>query len=305
MLKKRIGARNMYNADKFNNYEFIKLDELKLLPDTKIVLIYAHFMHGQASDWTIQTHSHSFYELHFALSGSCSLCLRNTQETVLNAGDYLLINPNTNHKFNRISNDFFRLSVVFDIQHGDKVLTNDDAFSVCRCSEKINGFLAHILTECETQDLGYSNIVNFYIQAMMIAFLRENPDILSIDKNNEKDMRNILKDALSFIRGNISQSITACDVSESVNLSSRQLNRIFNSNINMTVAEFIRHERIYRVREHLKKTNLTLQEIASLTGFNDEYVLCKTFKKLTGITPGKYRTKHIKKGLENHYEKFN
>ena len=73
----------------------------------------------------------------------------------------------------------------------------------------------------------------------------------------------------------------------------------------MTVAEFIRNERISRVCEHLEKTNLPLPEIASLTGFNDVYILCKTFKKLKGITPGKYRSNQTKKGLENHYEKLN
>ena len=293
----------MYNTNKLNNCEFIKLDEINIMPDIKVVLIYARFIKETGFVRTIETHSHSFYELHFALSGSCSLCLKNTCEKTLNAGEFLLINPNTNHKFSSFSPDFFRLSVVFDIFRNGQKLADPDKYTLAVCSEKIRGFLDIIISEYKNMELGYSNIVNFHICSAMVELLRENPHSFSTYETGRR-MRNVFNEAISFIRNNISANITAEDVAKSVSLSIRQLNRIFNSNINMTVAEFIRNERISRVCDHLKKTNLPLKEIAALTGFNDVYILCKTFKKLTGITPGQYRPNHTKKGLENDYEKL-
>lgn len=280
----------------FNNYNFIKLNELNLSPDTKIVILYARFMHNTGGNWTFDTHAHSFYELHFTLNGNCNLVMQNTKDATLGAGNYLLIYPNTNHKFTHFSNDFFRLSVAFDIQRNNKILSEDDKYIIDGLGKNIMSLLKQILLEYNNQKFGYMNLVEFHIQTVIIELLRANPDILDGDKNQTKINRNIFDNSLSFIRNNISLNITADDVAKNVNLSSRQLNRIFTASLNMTIFEFIRNERILRVQEHLRKTSLTLQEIASLTGFNDEYMLCKTFKKITGITPGKYRLKYKKKG---------
>ena len=283
-------------SSSFNNYDFIKLNELNIGSDIKIVILYARFMYNSNINWTLDTHSHSFCELHFPLSGSCNLVLKNSHSTSLDVGKYLLILPHTNHKFTDFSQDFFRLSIAFDIQCDNKTLTKDDQYIVNTSSKKILGLLEQILSEYTTQGFGYKSITNFYIQTAVIELLRTHSDILHGDKKQKDTCRNVLNDALNFIRNNISLNITAEDVAKSVNLSSRQLNRILTANLNMTISEFIRNERILRVREHLKKTSLSLQEIASLTGFNDEYILCKTFKKITGISPGKYRLNYKRKG---------
>lgn len=282
-------------ANSFDNYDFIKLGELKLLPDTKIVILYARFMHNSGINWTMDTHSHSFYELHLPLDGTCSIIMQNYQEIALSPGQHLLIHPNTNHKFTDFSDDFFRLSIAFDIQHQDKLLNDGDKYITNQSTEKTLHLLKEMLSEYNRHQIGYKNVVKFHIQTIMIDFLRSYPSILCIEEKKNDANRNVMNEALSFIKNNVSSSITTEDVAKNVCLSSRQLNRIFTQNINMTISEFIRNERILRVKEHLKKTNLSLQEIASLTGFNDEYVLCKTFKKATGITPGKYRL-NLKKG---------
>ena len=270
----------------FNNYDFIKLGELDIIADTKIVILYARFMHN---NWITQTHSHSFYELHFPLKGSCNLMMQNSVPISVSRGQHLLINPSTNHKFTDFSEDFLRLSIAFDIQHNEHTLTENDSYTIESSSQQITDLLGKMLDEYTNKNLGYKNIVNFHIQTALIEFLRSSPDIL-VSENKKIDFsQKTFNKALNFIRNNISLNITTEDVAKHINLSARQLNRIFSNNINMTIAEFIRNERILRVREHLKKTTLSLQEIASLTGFNDEYILCKTFKKITGITPGKYR----------------
>ena len=280
----------------FDNYDFIKLGELSIDTDTKIVILYARFMYNSDINWTMHTHSHAFYELHFPLHGNCSIVLKDFQNTTLDTDKHLLIQPNTNHKFTEFSKDFFRLSIAFDIQRNNKLISDYNNYILDTSSNKISQFLKLILFEYSNRKLGYKNMVNFYIQAIIIEFLRLHPEIVSKDKNQNKLTDNVFHSALSFIKNNIANNITTKDVSDHINLSSRQLNRIFELNANMSMSEFIKNERISRVKEHLKKTTLSLHEIATLTGFNDEFVLCKSFKKSTGITPHKYRLKHKKKG---------
>ncbi len=283
-------------TNKIDNYDFIKLGELNLSPDTKIVILYARFMHNSSIIATTSTHSHAFYELHIPLKGSCDITMKDSLKGTLCCGDYLLVHPNTNHKFSNLSEDFFRLSIAFDIQRNNKLLSDYDNFIHTKTDGKIVTLLKTIVAEYFSQELGYKSTVSLYINAMMIELFRKHSEIFSEGKHRTETNKNALNAALTFIRNNISANITTEDVARYANLSSRQLNRIFTQSINMTVSGFIKNERIMSVREHLKKTDLSLQEIASLTGFNDEYVLCKVFKKLTGITPGKYRAKHQKKG---------
>jgi len=109
------------------------------------------------------------------------------------------------------------------------------------------------MIEYSNQNMGYEDVVKFCIKTVLIELLRNNPYIIYGDENRAKERRNIFDISLNFIRNNIALNITATDVAESVNLSPRQLNRIFTSNIDMTVSEFIRNERILRVQEYLKK----------------------------------------------------
>ena len=46
--------------------------------------------------------------------------------------------------------------------------------------------------------------------------------------------------------------------------------------------------RIEKAKELLTSTNMTLNEISDSVGFNDYFYFLKTFKKFTGVTPGKY-----------------
>lgn len=282
-------------ANIFQNYDFIKLGELDFFSNTKIVILYARFMHNSSKAWTLDTHAHSFYELHFPLNGTCSLVLQNADRQALGVNDHVLIYPNTNHKFTDFSENFLRLSIAFDIQHGDNMMIESDKYVIDTSGEPIRRLLDQMLMEYHTQQPGYKSMVNFYIQAALIEILRTYSDILCSDENKLDSTQKTFQQALHFIKNHISLNITTEDVSKHVNLSSRQLNRIFDTNLAMTITEFIRNERILRVQEHLKKTALSLREIAVLTGFNDEYILCKTFKKITGITPGKYRSDHLKK----------
>jgi len=132
-------------------------------------------------------------------------------------------------------------------------LVEDDKYVVTYTSEQRTQLLEQMMIEYSNQNMGYEDVVKFCIKTVLIELLRNNPYIIYGDENRAKERRNIFDISLNFIRNNIALNITATDVAESVNLSPRQLNRIFTSNIDMTVSEFIRNERILRVQEYLKK----------------------------------------------------
>ena len=105
--------------------------------------------------------------------------------------------------------------------------------------------------------------------------------------------KSAMQKALDYIKTNLNSNIKSEDVAEYSNYSLKQLNRIFKANFNMSVSDYIKKERISIVKEYLETSSLTLNEIALLSGFNNEYHLCKVFKKSVGMTTRQYKDEFI------------
>jgi len=70
------------------------------------------------------------------------------------------------------------------------------------------------------------------------------------------------------------------------------LARIFKNSTGKTVNEYISEVRIEHAKKLLKRSDLTVNEIAYLTGFNTPQTFYNIFKQNEGISPGKYREIH-------------
>jgi AraC family transcriptional regulator len=65
--------------------------------------------------------------------------------------------------------------------------------------------------------------------------------------------------------------------------------RAFTRHYGTTVAEFVRRLRIDWAAEQLRTGNWTLSQLSLDAGFGDQAHFTRTFKRITGITPGQYR----------------
>lgn len=65
--------------------------------------------------------------------------------------------------------------------------------------------------------------------------------------------------------------------------------RSFRTHVGCTVAELVRRLRIEWAAEELRKRRGTLSEISLQAGFGDQAHFTRTFKLVTGSTPGEYR----------------
>ncbi|WP_369423558.1 helix-turn-helix domain-containing protein [Leuconostoc carnosum] len=69
----------------------------------------------------------------------------------------------------------------------------------------------------------------------------------------------------------------------------KHLNPAFKSQYDLTINQYIRRRKILISKNLLIGTQLTLQDIANLVGFNSQSYFVSTFKKLVGQTPSEYR----------------
>jgi AraC family transcriptional regulator len=64
----------------------------------------------------------------------------------------------------------------------------------------------------------------------------------------------------------------------------------FRRHFGCSLGEYLRRQRVHAARAMLENSELPLTQIAIEAGFADQSHLTRTFKRLTGMTPGQYRT---------------
>ena len=95
-----------------------------------------------------------------------------------------------------------------------------------------------------------------------------------------------------FIREHACDGINVNDVVEFTSLSRRQLERRFREQLQRTPHNEITLVQVERVKQLLRETDMTLEQIAPLTGYSHKERLSAVFKREANMTPGEYRGKY-------------
>ena len=78
-------------------------------------------------------------------------------------------------------------------------------------------------------------------------------------------------------------------IARHVNFSKTYLSRIFKEETGENISSYINKVRIDRAKLLLADQNISLVDVAALTGFEDQSYFTKVFKAITGQSPKKYR----------------
>ncbi len=101
-----------------------------------------------------------------------------------------------------------------------------------------------------------------------------------------------IKDILSFIHKHYQENITVASISEYANIRPKECIRSFKNAFHQTPVDYLIHYRIEQAKRLLRETDESVTNIAFMTGFHNSAYFGKMFKKLTGMTPGKFRQTH-------------
>ena len=95
--------------------------------------------------------------------------------------------------------------------------------------------------------------------------------------------------ALDFITRNYTRPISLKDVARELGLSPYRLAHVVKAHTGKTILQIITHTRIQNARQLLEDTDKSCTDVAYEVGFNDQSYFIKHFRRLTGITPARYR----------------
>lgn len=99
----------------------------------------------------------------------------------------------------------------------------------------------------------------------------------------------IIRKSVDYIRRNFSKKITLEDVASFVYLSPSYFSKVFKDEMEQNFNAYLNKIRIDKSKQLLMNENVRLVDVSGLVGFEDQSYFSKVFKKLTGMTPGKFR----------------
>ncbi len=198
-------------------------------------------------------------------------------------------NKSVSYKVIYINKDFFNSQIYYNennqhILFKNVIRNNDDLFT------EFSNLFSALLTidnSFETQSVFYSflnNLISDYA-------VYKNYSFNDSDKTKTTD---IIK---TYIDNNCTENISMDLLSCLTGLSQFHLNRKFCRETGMTPHSYLLHKRIEKSKSVLLKTG-SIADAALLMGFSDQSHYTKFFKKIIGVTPGKYiRSNKIEKPL--------
>lgn len=99
----------------------------------------------------------------------------------------------------------------------------------------------------------------------------------------------IVNAAKRLIADNLSTLPSLAEIARSVGTYREKLSHVFREQTGMTVFAFIRETRIRRGEELLKDTDIDVQDIALMIGFNNAGNFATAFRERLGVTPSAFR----------------
>jgi len=98
-----------------------------------------------------------------------------------------------------------------------------------------------------------------------------------------------LLQAKDLIHAHYAEPLSLADVAKAVGIHAVRLARAFRSEYHCSVGEFIRKVRIEHACDTIRSGSEKLSDIGLELGFADQAHFIRTFKRVTGMTPGQFK----------------
>lgn len=98
-----------------------------------------------------------------------------------------------------------------------------------------------------------------------------------------------IRKAVDYMRRNYSKKLTLEEVSALAFLSPSYFSKVFKEEMNCNFNNYLNIIRTDKAKQLLMNDNIRLVDIAGVVGFEDQSYFSKVFKRITNMTPGKFR----------------
>ena len=98
-----------------------------------------------------------------------------------------------------------------------------------------------------------------------------------------------IKEAINYIEQNFQNNISIEDIATVCGINRSYLGKIFRNSIGRSPQEFLMNYRMVKATELLKLTSLSIADISSAVGYENQLHFSRAFKNIYGISPREWR----------------
>jgi len=114
-----------------------------------------------------------------------------------------------------------------------------------------------------------------------------------VQEHSYPGLRSVTHLAVSYIKDHLSENITVKDTANALSVNANYLSSIFHADLGVTFIDFVNRERAKQASALLKHTNLQIQQIAALVGYNNTSYFARQFKRVFNQSPQAYRSRTL------------
>ncbi|MCQ2386906.1 MAG: helix-turn-helix transcriptional regulator [Clostridia bacterium] len=264
-----------------------------------------------AKDFCFNGESHDFWELVYADKENI-IVNADGKEIVLNEGEVLFHKPNVFHSLSanfKTAPNVFIMSFVCKSQamhfFEDKIIKLDKSllkfiYSIIEESKKTFNipYSNPELKKMELLDkptLGGEQIIKNYLEILLINIMRS-----ETEKENsneifllESDFKNrVSNQVMEILKQNVKENLKMETIAEKLCYNKSYIYRQFKKDTGLTIMSYFTKLKIEYAKRLLREGNLNITQIATELCFDTPNYFSKTFKKVYGMSPLKYKKIH-------------
>lgn len=255
--------------------------------------------------WYVAPHIHSWYELHYVASGKTCTVLDN-ETLIISPHEYYIIPPGCSHEHKQsevgCGHEGFALrwQILSRKEPQKNSLSGKGMPDYIYLPELERGYADKKVRDASTLEEGMLHLfemaMNHKASTLVLGILfcgllfelSKAGDAVSWNKITDV-CSGLTHQAITFLEDNFSEKLNMSQVAQALGVSYPYLAKTFKKDMDKTLVEYLRDIRVREVKKFLGNTDMTLKEIARLTGFDNEFYLSNVFRRVVGVSPKEYR----------------
>lgn len=274
--------------------------------------------HIQRAEKTVEAkkpHTHEYFQIYYIVKGALIHYVEN-ESSRLSRGDMFIIPPKTVHHIVPESDTvFYSFSFMPDFP-GEQTKSNRLAVNFLRNLQKdaknsirprisvssenilyIENIMEHILNEFNEKPLGYNETIRAYCVILITMLARSyyyssQGDLSDHFENN----REFVMHCIDYIENNFTDDLSLEEISKRATMSKGNFCSLFLKLTGYSFNDYLNLCRIRKSTEYIKR-GYKITAVYGLCGYNDFSTFYRNFKKITGVSPSKYKESGTYKSL--------
>ncbi len=253
-------------------------------------------------------HYHDAYELYYLYSGDRYYFIKDKTYHV-KPGNLVLIKPYDIHCTSNFSKSGYdRILITFKKSYLDGFRDLIKGINLFECFEKdihiiqlslqeqsfIESLLLSMLTEHKSGNLGHEYFLKTALIQLLVYMSRYSGQLEDGTQSFVNAAHKTVSKVAAYINNNYKEDITLASVSDMFFISPCYFSRTFKKVTGVPFSEYLNGVRIKEAQQILKKTDMSVAEVAEAVGYKSTTHFGRTFKSIVGVSPAEYKRRRRK-----------